>query len=115
MNLALFAFGLIFIILLLYWVFSPWLVQLNLSSGSNPLLRKLEKLYFDREMILENLQDLELDRAMGKIDAKDYETLKLKMMNEAATIYQTIEKIEHEDPIFIELQKYIEANAKEPK
>jgi hypothetical protein len=63
-------------------------------------------------MILENLQDLELDHSMQKLSQKDYNDLKMKMMSEAASIYQSLEQLEKEDPLFMRLRKMVDSRAR---
>lgn len=109
MTLVAFALAFVLVALLVYWIFSPWLLTRALASSTDPLLRKLERLHFAREMILENLQDLELDRQMGKIDSKDYENLRAKMMVEAAGIYESLQELENKDPLFVEIRRLIES------
>lgn len=111
MNLAILAFALVLILLLLYWVFSPWLLPVEKAESTDPLLRKLEKLHFDREAIMQNLQDLELDRSLKKIDDSDYQNLKARMMSEAAMIYQNFESLEKSDPILLKLNELSKAKA----
>lgn len=87
----------------------PWIRSIHANSHEEPLLREIQTLQFEREMILQNLQDLQLDFNAQKIETSDYEQLREKFLQEASQIYSALEKIESDHPI---LQK-IEQLAKE--
>ena len=78
------------------------------------ILRELERLLFERERLLSNLKDLELDRQMKKISGEDYEDLKNQLMSEAGGIYSALDRVEKEtlvlkqiDRDLLELEKEI--------
>jgi hypothetical protein len=78
------------------FIFISWPL-LNFKSAfkkQNSTLKRLDLALYEKERLLTNLKDLELDRSMGKITAEDYDNLREQLLSEASHIYQTLDEIE---------------------
>ncbi len=87
-------------LLLILW---PYIENKSLPPISGDFLRKYESLLFERERVLLNIKDLELDLSMQKIDQTDFQNLRTQLLSEAAKIYSSIEQIENENIFFKKL------------
>ena len=105
MGVVFFAMAAVIGILVFMGVLSPLLQSVKGLSNKVEPLRKYEKLLFEKERLLENLSDLELDHELKKMDEAVYQDLKAQLLSEAATIYMSIEKFEKESPLLKGIEK----------
>jgi hypothetical protein len=96
-----------FVLTLAAIVFILWpLLELkSVSEKPRHFLRELERLLFERERYLTNLKDLELDHQMNKLSEADYTDLRSQLFSEAGTIFTSLEKLEKENPIIVQIEK----------
>lgn len=105
MDIAFFAVAAVVGILVFVGILSPMLQSMKGISNKVDPLRKYEKLLFEKERLLENLSDLELDHSLKKMDDDVYSDLKTQTLAEAAQIYSDIEKFEKENPLLKAIEK----------
>src|ERR1700722_13687042 len=77
----------------------PLLEETRAENLYENFFRTLESLIYEKEMLLENLKDLELDKTLQKIALPDYQDLRSKLMMETSSIYSKIEKLESQQII----------------
>lgn len=80
-------------LLIVYW---PWIESMNQSlPKTSSDLRQMQDLLYERNMVLDNLKDLEQDYSFQKITPNDYQALKKKFLEKAVSVYQDIETLEN--------------------
>lgn len=103
MNLVFLALSLVFFGVCLLFILWPYM-ESSTAYTTSDFLREYERLIYERERLLENLRDLDLDFHMRKMSAEDLQDLKSKLIEETAAIYQAIESLEHSSHFFTELE-----------
>jgi Tfp pilus assembly protein PilN len=88
--------------LVLFFVLGP-LLRSAKTSHQPELLRKLDRLYYERDRLLTNLEDLESDRETQKMNTSDYEELRQQLLSQAAEIYEGIDKFEN-DSVLVSIE-----------
>jgi hypothetical protein len=91
-----------FVVMTILW---PLLESKIQAPPALDFLKNYDRLLYERERILENLTDLELDRNLKKIEEADYQALRAQLLSEAATIYRNIEELEKNQPLFKAIEK----------
>jgi len=92
MNLVLIKGIIIFVVLL--FVLIPFFRKEGERFGEDYEESRIHDLLSQKDIVLGTLIDLEYDYNMGKLSKKDYSSLKVQIKNEAAEIFQQIDKIE---------------------
>lgn len=102
MSLELFSFILLFGGLSLLYVFFPWLdtPKPPLSSLAQKFLNDYQSQVQNREIIMENLKDLELDFRTDKMDARDYDGLRDRLLRSAVSLNEDLKSIESQADFF---------------
>ena len=76
-------------------------------------IKSYRRLSFEKNMILGNLRDLEMDLGLKKITFKDYEQLKARMLSEAEGVYLSLDTLTQKSPFFELLEKDLAMRQKE--
>jgi len=92
MNLVLIKGIILFVVLL--FVLVPFFKKEGERFGEDYEESRVHDLLSQKDIVLATLLDLEYDYKMGKLSKKDYSSLKVQMKNEAADIFEQIDKIE---------------------
>ena len=82
----------------LIFVMQP-LFQSQRQRSWTSTLDELDRLLQEREMLLTNLKDLQMDFDTNKISEGEYETLRIELMKKGSHIYEAIETLEQNDPL----------------
>jgi len=85
--------------LFVLWPLLPRANALGIKSRSHLPLARYETLVYERERILENLMELDVDFQFEKINLADHQDLKAALMEEASNIYSEIKALEGADPL----------------
>lgn len=72
------------------------------SYVARPQKTRLEYLYERREVIYENLRDLNFENKAGKLSPEDYEALRASLEEEAAAVLAEIDELEQAAPAAIQ-------------
>ena len=83
-------------ILAIHW---PFFEERTNAAPQSSLLVELDRLYYEKERLIDNLQDLEHDHVLKKIDHADYNELKNKLLGQTAHIYTMLKHLEDTNPI----------------
>ena len=102
---ALVAFCLVLAVSALLVIYWPFFERRTKGSPQSTLVRELDRLYYERERLMQNLEDLEHDRELKKIGEQDYKILRAKLLGETAHIYDLLKHVEESNPILIAIEK----------
>ena len=84
------------------YVFFPWLdtPKPPLSNFAQKFLNDYQSQVQNREIIIENLKDLELDFRTDKMDARDYEGLRDRLLKSAISLNENLKSMESHADFF---------------
>lgn len=85
----------------------PWLNPVPDRDVNDQMgdFQEYQRLIQEREVMLDNLKDLELDFQMEKIAEADYQALKQKMTKQAGEIFTQIKNFESKHSVFQSIEK----------
>ncbi len=102
MSLELFSFILLVGSLSLIFVVSPWLVVTKslVSSSAQKFFKGYQAHVQNRELVMENLKDLELDFRTDKIADHDYHSMRDRFLMQAIELNEDVKKMESSEAFF---------------
>ena len=86
------ACGLLALSILAYMFYVP------MEGGSGPVKTRLIYLKERKDVVYENLRDLKFEYKAGKLSEADYQSMRVAMEDEAATLLSEIERLEAPPP-----------------
>lgn len=109
MALALAALGVVLGLSVVLTVLWPLFEAAPSSALNETGFREYERLHQERERLMENIQDLELDKTLHKIDEADYQQLKKNLILELSRLYELIDRREKSDVFLKKVNQEIDA------
>lgn len=87
--------SLVLLLLVLIWVFSPFITRTKqIVSKSDSVARQSERLHLYYERVLRNIRDLDEDRATGKLNEDEYTLDRAQWAKRGVAVLKALEALD---------------------
>ncbi len=90
---------------LFFFILLPFFLWAPAHESATQRWLRYQKLYQEKQRLLEHLKDIELDHQLDKLNDQDHDGLRQSSLLELTKLYQEIEDFEKSDPVLLRIEK----------